>query len=98
MLLHMILLTCVILRNIISDTMIIPIIPPKKYIDELREIAGLSDAEIAEAAGLTRTTIWRLRHGKHKTTSAEPGIRIANLHSMVFKKKASAERRAGNGH
>lgn len=66
--------------------MIIPIIPAKQYIEELREYAGMSDHDIAREAGLDRTTIWRLRHGKHKTTSHEPGIKIANLHARLFKR------------
>lgn len=70
--------------------MIIPIIPTKKYIDELREKAKLSDDEIAREVGLTRTTVWRLRQGKHKTTATEHGIRIANLHALVFKQAKNA--------
>jgi len=70
--------------------MIIPIIPTQQYINDLRDDGGLSDGDIAKAVGLTRTTIWRLRTGKHHTTATEYGIRIANLHSLVFKQKRKA--------
>lgn len=70
-----------------DPTMIIPIIPIKKYLDDLYSDAGLSHDEIAKAVGLHRTTIWKLRAGIHRGTDSEYGVRIANLHSQVFRQQ-----------
>lgn len=40
---------------------------------QMRERRGLSQQELANQAGTTAPTIWRIEHGKH----AEPGIYIA---------------------
>ena len=79
------------MRNIIQ-IMIIPIIPTKKYIDELRTEAGLSDSEIARMVGMHRSNIWKLRNGRHKTVELDHGIAIANLHAAVFKNKKIPEK------
>ena len=77
--------------------MIIPLIPTKKYIDELRDYAGLSDKQIGEAAGLSRWSIWRLRVGKHKSTELEHGIKISNLHAQIFNNKNNKKEEKANG-
>lgn len=78
-------------------TMMIPNIPAKKYLDDLRSNAGLTDRDIAEAVGLCRTSIYRLRIGKHKTTAHEAGIKIANLHAVVFKNNNKKKQERMNG-
>lgn len=62
--------------------MIIPLVPAKKHLEELNR-AGYSDRKIGEYIGMARENVWRLRNGKHQTTSHEYGIRIANLHAQV---------------
>lgn len=84
------------MRNIIQG-MIIPIIPTKKYIDELRDDAGLSDSEIAHHVNMDRSNVWKLRNGKHKTVSLEHGIAIANLHATIFKNKKITEKQIKHG-
>lgn len=84
------------MRNIIQ-IMIIPIIPAKKYIEELRNEAGLSDSEIAHHVGMDRSGVWKLRNHKHKTVSLEHGIAIANLHAAVFKNKKIPEKQIKHG-
>jgi transcriptional regulator with XRE-family HTH domain len=39
----------------------------------------MTDAEIADEIGTTQPTIWRLRHGKHKSTSYERAKAIEGL-------------------
>lgn len=68
--------------------MTISILPPKQYIDDLRKKAKFSDQKIGESVGMSRTSIWRLRKGRHKTTDIENGVKIANLHAEVFRKRA----------
>lgn len=68
------------------SSMITPL-PSKKYLNDLKEIAGLSDSYIGDEIGMSRISVWRLRTGKHKSTSYEFGVKIANLHARVFRKR-----------
>ena len=68
-------------------TMNTPTIPLKQYLDELHVNGDLSDQEIAKSVGLTRTTVWRLRNGKHSTTNDKSDIKIRNLHARTIKRK-----------
>ena len=74
------------MRNIMPpmNTQIIPI---KKYLDELHRIGNLSDQKIGQTVGLVRTSIWRLRTGKHTTTTHETVTKIAQLHARTIKRK-----------
>jgi DNA-binding Xre family transcriptional regulator len=47
-------------------------------------LSGLSDEKIAQAIGTTCATVNRLRHGKHRSTGLERGVKIANLHAHRF--------------
>jgi hypothetical protein len=53
-------------------------------------LSGLSDSAIGRAVGAPRATINRLRHGRHKTTSVDRGIKIAIFHQRHFQKKERA--------
>lgn len=72
----------------------IPLIPTQKYLHDLWFLADLSDEKIGKAVGLTRTSVWRLRTGKHKFTCTETGIRIANFHARMFRNKSKLKANA----
>lgn len=59
----------------------------RRHIYELCAYGGISKGEIAKRVGLSRVSIWRIQNGKHKTTKFEHGVRIANLHAMIFQNK-----------
>ena len=67
-----------------------PTIPLKQYLDELSTNGGLSNQEIAKLVGLTRTTVWRLRNGKHSTTNDKAEMKIKNLYARTFRQKKTA--------
>jgi len=67
-----------------------PTIPLKQYLDELSANGGLSNQEIAKFVGLTRTTVWRLRNGKHSRTNDKSEMKIKNLYARTFRQKKTA--------
>lgn len=58
----------------------------QQLLTELRE-SGLSDSRIGVMIDAPRATVHRLRSGRHKTTSIDRAIRIANFHWRHFQKK-----------
>lgn len=61
----------------------------RKLLTELR-LSGLSDAKIGKATQTPGATITRLRNGRHRTTSVDRAIKIANFHRSYFAKKEAA--------
>lgn len=51
---------------------------------------GLNDHQIAREIGTSQSIIWRLRTGKHQTTSFDRGIKIVDLHTRITKQKSLA--------
>lgn len=47
-------------------------------IKEIREARGMSQSELSERTGLTRTTIWRLETGEEETTTTKTLLKIAD--------------------
>ena len=76
------------MRNIIGA--MIPPIDVQRLLVELRSIS-LSDAAIGKEISAPAGTISRLRRGKHKTTTAERAVRIANLHARMFPERGATE-------
>lgn len=50
----------------------------KYRIKELREAAGVTQTELAERTGITRTTIWRLEAGESVVTTTQTLVKIAD--------------------
>lgn len=51
-------------------------------IKELREQRGMSQAELARKAGITRVTLWRLESGDGKVAMTRTLMKIANALSV----------------
>ena len=47
-------------------------------IREIRESLGMSQAELCEKTGITRTTIWKLETGEDEVTTSRTLVRIAD--------------------
>ena len=46
-------------------------------IREIRESKGMSQAELCEKSGITRTTIWKLELGEDEVTTSKTLLKIA---------------------
>lgn len=53
---------------------------PKQLIDEIRDSAGMTDTSIADASGISQSTISRLRSGALKDTSSENWRSLISLY------------------
>lgn len=73
-------------RNILRIMNTLPT-PPQQYLHDLRVNANLSDEKIGKAIGVHRSTVFRLRTGRHSGTDYSIGERIADLHTRVIKAK-----------
>lgn len=49
----------------------------KYRIRELRESIGMTQTELSEKSGVTRTTIWKLENGDDEITTTKTLIKIA---------------------
>lgn len=66
-------------------------IKPINFQELLTELAtqpNMSDAKIGKIVDKSASTITRLRTGTQKTTEANLGFRICNLHARTFKRKS----------
>lgn len=57
-----------------------------KLLDEIRDKKGLTDADIADALGLTQSTINRIRQGK-QMPMYDTGVKIIEYHNKLKGKR-----------
>ena len=53
---------------------------PKQLINEIRDSAGMTDTGIADASGISQSTISRLRSGALKDTSSKNWLTLISMH------------------
>jgi predicted XRE-type DNA-binding protein len=65
--------------------------PPPNWSALLKEMqaAGLKQAEIAEAIGLSQASVSELISGKVKTTEYSRGLRIIAAHRLAMRRKSA---------
>lgn len=56
--------------------------------------AGMKQAEIADAVGLSQASVSDLMNGKVKTTEYSRGLRILSAHKAAMKRKPAAQEAA----
>jgi predicted transcriptional regulator len=74
----------------IITTMNYPDQTPQQLIVEIRKVSGMTDTEIADKAGMSQSTISRLRAGTLMDTSSENWRSLLSLREREIKKMAAA--------
>lgn len=62
---------------------------PKQLIEEIKGSAGMTDTDIADASGMSQSTVSRLRSGALKDTSSENWRSLVSLYETKVQQSAA---------